>query len=863
MAAGAGKLRFTVHSTSGEDPDYPARELLFHSPQTRGWQSPRFCSYPQEVVLRLEEPAKLEQIQILSHEYKIPTKIEIHVGCLPPGTSDPEQCVMKRLGYLSFNSNERTGHQARELKSVRVNSDAYLLRLVVQRCHTNKLNIYNQVGIIALNLVGQVIQTENLPGVPSYVSNHYQPSHISAAAGAMADLSLDVNVDPITAGKIREINKHKEAAVAKEDYDEAKRLKLAIERLKAVGQKVAQLEARKRVAVEREDYDMAKALKQDIDKLRAAGEAAATGQIAEVPKSRRATDPEEIFNRVLGSRKASAASSGRASSGQLSEAPSNAAAMPPLRSQPSGGAAAMPSTTQEPDAASPPQAPPLQREDSNSDRTPAQAYDDRPARARGSYTGNDDDPPTLPDPVAAPRARPDQPPAPPKEHLPEGFPPDLPAPEPLPLADAKDAEALIDAVGEYTVRALYSKTWQLREAALMSIEKVLKGGGVQGHKGDLFKALSRALLRSVQDKVANVFQLTLQVLRALIEKYAAEAGGREVTSLVSDLLPILIDKAGDNNTRIRDSSTDTVLWLAHRQDVNMSGMLAAFTRPVKNQNAWRPVYGRLQLINSLVPLFGVSKGSEGGFQLEPLMKFVGSAFTSANAEVRSQAVKVTLLLYSKVGPSVQKFLPEDLNPKIKEQLDNEMGGPQGTGPPPGPPPAAASSSSAPAPAKKPAANASRKKSDADKAAQQHVHQAAAAQRGQHQATDHALAEHSQDDPRAYEAELAARERALGPDHPDVAESLTNIAILYNQRLEFAKAQPLYERALRIYEKARGPDHADVAHCLTDLAVLHLEQGRDDIGRPLLQRAYDIQNKALGPNHPDVLAIADVLNSEDD
>ena len=87
----------------------------------------------------------------------------------------------------------------------------------------------------------------------------------------------------------------------------------------------------------------------------------------------------------------------------------------------------------------------------------------------------------------------------------------------------------------------------------------------------------------------------------------------------------------------------------------------------------------------------------------------------------------------------------------------------------------------------------------------------------------AVTEHSQDDPRAYEAELAARERTLGPDHPDVAESLTNIAILYNQRLEFAKAQPLYERALRIYEKARGPDHADVAHCLTDLAVLHLEQ----------------------------------------
>jgi centrosomal protein CEP104 len=40
---------------------------------------------------------------------------------------------------------------------------------------------------------------------------------------------------------------------------------------------------------------------------------------------------------------------------------------------------------------------------------------------------------------------------------------------------------------------------------------------------------------------------------------------------------------------------------------------------------------------------------------------------------------------------------------------------------------------------------------------------------------------------------------------------------------YNKAQPLYERALRIYEKTHGPDHPDVAHTLTDLAVLHLEQ----------------------------------------
>jgi hypothetical protein len=46
-----------------------------------------------------------------------------------------------------------------------------------------------------------------------------------------------------------------------------------------------------------------------------------------------------------------------------------------------------------------------------------------------------------------------------------------------------------------------------------------------------------------------------------------------------------------------------------------------------------------------------------------------------------------------------------------------------------------------------------------------------------------------------------------------------------QRGEPDLAQPLYEHALAVYEAALGPDHAEVAHTLTDLAVLHLEQAR--------------------------------------
>lgn len=57
----------------------------------------------------------------------------------------------------------------------------------------------------------------------------------------------------------------------------------------------------------------------------------------------------------------------------------------------------------------------------------------------------------------------------------------------------------------------------------------------------------------------------------------------------------------------------------------------------------------------------------------------------------------------------------------------------------------------------------------------------------------------------------------------VAVSLSNLAILHNQRGDYDLAQPLYERALKIFEANFGEHDANVAHTLTDLAVLHLEQ----------------------------------------
>jgi tetratricopeptide (TPR) repeat protein len=76
----------------------------------------------------------------------------------------------------------------------------------------------------------------------------------------------------------------------------------------------------------------------------------------------------------------------------------------------------------------------------------------------------------------------------------------------------------------------------------------------------------------------------------------------------------------------------------------------------------------------------------------------------------------------------------------------------------------------------------------------------------------------------FKRSLAIREKALGPDHPDVAMSLNNLAGLYQTQGDYAKAVPLYRRALAITEKALGPDHLDVATNLNNLAGLYKTQG---------------------------------------
>jgi CHAT domain-containing protein len=102
----------------------------------------------------------------------------------------------------------------------------------------------------------------------------------------------------------------------------------------------------------------------------------------------------------------------------------------------------------------------------------------------------------------------------------------------------------------------------------------------------------------------------------------------------------------------------------------------------------------------------------------------------------------------------------------------------------------------------------------------------------------------------YQRAVKIDEKALGPDHPDTAKALNNLAGLYSYMNDYGKAEPLFQRAVKIDEKALGSDHPDTAKALNNLALLYDSMGDYVKAEPLAQRAVKIDEKALGPDHPE-------------
>jgi serine/threonine protein kinase/TPR repeat protein len=106
--------------------------------------------------------------------------------------------------------------------------------------------------------------------------------------------------------------------------------------------------------------------------------------------------------------------------------------------------------------------------------------------------------------------------------------------------------------------------------------------------------------------------------------------------------------------------------------------------------------------------------------------------------------------------------------------------------------------------------------------------------------------------------LAMQKRLLGNEHVRIAQSLDNLAKALRQQGEFAEAEPLCREALAMRRKLLGSENSDVALSLKNLGVLLWNEGKCAEAEGAQREALAMRRKLLGNQHPDVAASLDRL-----
>jgi tetratricopeptide (TPR) repeat protein len=119
----------------------------------------------------------------------------------------------------------------------------------------------------------------------------------------------------------------------------------------------------------------------------------------------------------------------------------------------------------------------------------------------------------------------------------------------------------------------------------------------------------------------------------------------------------------------------------------------------------------------------------------------------------------------------------------------------------------------------------------------------------------------------YETELEARERLLGPEHPDTLVARNNLALSLLYEGDLTNARTLQERVLEERERLLGADHPGTVTARSNLALILLNQGDLTNARTLQERVIEGRERVLSPDHPDTLSarsnLAGILRGQGD
>ncbi|NXT68626.1 CE104 protein, partial [Chaetops frenatus] len=653
------KIGFTVVSSSGHEDGFSARELMVHAPTVNGWRSPRLCQYPQEIILQLMERCRIRKLQLLAHQYMIASKIEFYISESLPEYFAPYQSEgFQRLGYVPLSDNEKTDFRARELKSVYMDAVGQYLKLIFHKNYVNKYNLYGQVALVAVNIIGDPADygSDNMSS-PSRekLIDHYlgiksdDPALDGTYLGKrdsispLDDLAFDMYQDPEVAQIIRKLDEKKREAVCLECYDHAKKLKQAIADLQKVGERLGRYEVEKRYAVEKEDYDLAKKKKEQMDEYRL--------KVYQQLELHDLLDAQLLIRKPpkLPLRSVSGTESPQSSPSEPADPPQGEArrAEPVLEEQlvdPTSSEPVVPYQS----PLSPQTQPTTSKEAFSKENVEFLPYDERPlptiCKQVDEAVAYVEPEVTEEDVGDTPRTG------------------NMGEPESLTEKALREASPVVEVFGETLVSGAYSRTWSCREDALLAVYKKLMEVSVGTPKEDLRNMLRAAVFlvrRAIKDTVSSVFQASLKLLKMIITQYIPKhkLGKLETLHCVEKTLPHLLSRTGDSSSRLRLLASAFIQEMALCPEVKPLQIIPVhLVKTLKPNSPTHLAMSHVELVESLLGAVGTENS---GFTINNVMKFAMGALEHRAHEVREVVLRIIFAMYREHRAAVLEYLPPD------------------------------------------------------------------------------------------------------------------------------------------------------------------------------------------------------------
>ena len=260
-------LDYSLVGASTEDPEHPLFSIISDD-KNEGWCSAPFCKYPQEIIIQLNKPSKLFQINITLHQSKIPTKIDFYYFYPEEKKQNENNKYEKfnlnnipflKLGFITPNSNQKTNFKAREFQKIKINQNVLFIKFVLHKNYINLENKYNQVSLISLEFLGIEFDNNNFTDFNNMNFNNKE---------MVLKNEEDLDLDEICISKLKEIKITLDLCVKKEKYESAKIYRELYQRVRLLGEKMKNLSEYKLKCIETHDFDSCKKLQGDIDRIK-------------------------------------------------------------------------------------------------------------------------------------------------------------------------------------------------------------------------------------------------------------------------------------------------------------------------------------------------------------------------------------------------------------------------------------------------------------------------------------------------------------------------------------------------------------------------------------------------------------------